>query len=143
MPVLTEIDNPEKLNTALAAYDDSIWFIPALVPDTRIGWKNFARLQNKTLCIRNDSITYRWHPNGHIEQYDKYTDMTYHWGPKPTLESAIKQGPSSAFYQFHADGSVEVQWPSLDYKLFWGAPRKTIWVEGEPEYESFEPSGGG
>jgi hypothetical protein len=132
-----EEENPHKLNTALGSYDDNMWFIPALVPDTRIGWKNFARIQNKTLFIRVDLFEYRWHPNGHIEQYDQETNVTYRWGPKPTIQKAITRQPAGAFFQFHKDGSVEARWANAECKVFWGNPRKTVWVEGTPEYEDF------
>jgi hypothetical protein len=133
------------MNTALVNYDFKIWFEPAPVPDTREAWKQYAKETNQTLIIQVYERMYRWHPNNHISMFDSASGRCYFWGPKPTLKEAILHEPHSGIcYIFHSDGSVTSQWgKDSEFQLFWGKPKKTVWVEGEPEYEPFEPSGGG
>jgi hypothetical protein len=130
-----------NLNTALIQYDGKIWFEPQPVPDTRAAWKQYAKENNQTLSIVVYDRIYRWHPNNHVEMLDTETQRWCFWGPKPTLKDAITKEPHSGIcYIFHSDGSVTSQWS--EFKLFWGKPMKTVWVEGEPTYEPFEPSDG-
>lgn len=136
--------NLQKMNTALVNYDCTIWFEPAPVPDTRAAWKQHAKETNQTLLIRVHERVYRWHPNNHTDMCDTATQHRYFWGPKPTLKDAITQEPHLGICTiFHTDGSVTSRWGNNgEYENFWGKPTKTVWVEGEPEYEPFEPSGG-